>query len=80
MDTGSTDRALPIPLRDRIGCTIQEACAATGLKPTKLYELIGAGAIETKKVGKRRLVLVRSLLRLIEGEPGQGSDSTSAAA
>jgi excisionase family DNA binding protein len=69
MATGRTDSAQSIPLRDRIGCTIQEACAATGLKPTKLYSLIGAGAIETTKIGKRRLVLVRSLLRLIEGEP-----------
>ena len=69
-----------IQLRDRFGCTVQEARTASGLKPRNLYELINAGAIETKKIGKRRLVLVRSLQRLIEGEPGQGADSTSAAA
>jgi excisionase family DNA binding protein len=58
-----------IPLRERFAITVPEACQAIGVGPTKLYELVAAGAIETTKVGKRRLVLVRSLRRLIEGEP-----------
>ena len=57
-----------IPLRDRFGCTIREACTATGLKPTKIYELIAAGAIKSRKIGKRRIVEVKSLERLIEGD------------
>jgi excisionase family DNA binding protein len=58
-----------IPLRERFAITVPEACQAIGVGPTTLYELVAAGAIETTKVGKRRLVLVRSLRRLIEGEP-----------
>ena len=40
---------------------------ATGLKPTKIYELIAAGAIESKKIDGRRILVVRSLQKLIEG-------------
>lgn len=62
-----------IPFTERLSCTISEACAATGLGRTKLYDLIGAGAVETTLVGRRRLVSVRSLVRLIGREPGQSS-------
>jgi hypothetical protein len=36
-----------IPFVDRLSCTIAEACEATGLGRTKLYELMGDGQIET---------------------------------
>jgi excisionase family DNA binding protein len=65
-----------IPLRDRFGCTVKEACEATGLKPTKLYELIAAGSIESKKIDKRRIVLVRSLQKLIESNNVVDTDAT----
>jgi excisionase family DNA binding protein len=51
-----------LPFAERISCTIDEACEATGLGRTKLYELIGAGQLITTTVGRRRLVIVRSLL------------------
>lgn len=54
-----------IPFAERISCTVAEACVATGLGRTKLYELIGAGSVETVCVGRRRLVSVKSLLELI---------------
>ncbi len=54
-----------IPFTERISCTVAEACVATGLGRTKLYELIGAGSVETVCVGRRRLVSVKSLLELI---------------
>ncbi|WP_414643389.1 hypothetical protein [Bradyrhizobium barranii] len=38
----------------------------TGLGRTKLYELIGAGRIVTITIGRRRLIVVRSLLALLE--------------
>jgi intracellular multiplication protein IcmO len=38
----------------------------TGLGRTKLYELIGEGAVRTTTIGRRRLVLVSSLLRLLQ--------------
>jgi excisionase family DNA binding protein len=55
-----------IPFAQRLSCTIAEACDVTGLGRTKLYELIGDGHLATTTVGRRRLVLVRSLLSLLE--------------
>jgi excisionase family DNA binding protein len=57
-----------IPFSQRLTCTIAEACEVTGLGRTKLYELIGDGQIRTTAIGRRRLVLVQSLLSLIEGD------------
>jgi len=54
-----------IPFAERVACTIPDACAASGLGRTKLYELIGAGCLDTTMVGRRRLVLVRSLRHLL---------------
>jgi excisionase family DNA binding protein len=56
-----------IPFGERPTCTIAEACEATGLGRSKLYELIGEGRIDTTTIGRRRLVRVPSLLRLVEG-------------
>jgi excisionase family DNA binding protein len=58
--------AMAIPFTQRLSCTIAEACEVTGLGRTKLYELIGDGHLTTTTVGRRRLVLVRSLQSLVE--------------
>ena len=55
-----------IPFAQRLTCTIDDACEATGLGRTKLYELIGAGRIVTTTIGRRRLVMVRSRLALLD--------------
>jgi len=55
-----------IPFSQRLTCTIGEACEATGLGRTKLYELIGTGHLVTTTIGRRRLVVVRSLLSFLE--------------
>jgi excisionase family DNA binding protein len=57
--------AVAIPFAQRLSCTIAEACEVTGLGRTKLYELIGDGHLATTTIGRRRLVLVRSLLSLL---------------
>jgi excisionase family DNA binding protein len=62
-----------IPFGQRLSCTIAEACEATGLGRTKLYELIGDGRLATKTVGRRRLVLVRSLLSLLQTHPSEAN-------
>jgi hypothetical protein len=59
---------LVIPFAARLTCTIADACGATGLGRTKLYELIGNGTVCTTTIGRRRLVLVSSLLRLLQAE------------
>lgn len=55
-----------IPFQERPTCTVAEACDAAGLGKTKFYELMGAGAVETISVGRRRLVRVPSLLRFLD--------------
>jgi len=47
-------------------CTIAEACDAVGLGRTKLYELISGGEIDTITIGRRRLVRLPSLLKLLK--------------
>lgn len=55
-----------VPFRERLSCTVDDACAVTGLGRTKLYELIGSGQLITTTIGRRRLVIVRSLLELVD--------------
>ena len=55
--------------KDRLTCTVREACSATGIGKTKMHELISGGAVESAKIGRRRLVKVPSLLRLVGQEP-----------
>jgi excisionase family DNA binding protein len=55
-----------IPFAQRLSCTVAEACEATGLGRTKLYDLIGEGQLHTTTIGRRRLVMVHSLLTLLE--------------
>ena len=54
------------PFMQRPTCTIAEACEAVGLGRTKLYELIGGGEIDTIAIGRRRLVRIASLLKLLK--------------
>jgi excisionase family DNA binding protein len=57
-----------IPFAQRLTCTVAEACQATGLGRTKLYELIGEGQLDTTTIGRRRLVIVHSLRTLLGAE------------
>lgn len=54
-----------LPFAQRLTCTIAQACEVTGLGRTKIYELIGSGRVTTTTVGRRRLVVVQSLLTLV---------------
>ncbi|MFY9349092.1 MAG: helix-turn-helix domain-containing protein [Sphingobium sp.] len=45
-----------------------DAVKVSGLGKTTLYEAMADGRLETRKVGRKRLILTRSLRRLIEGE------------
>ena len=60
-----------VPFQERPTCTVAEACDAVGLGKTKFYELMGAGAVETISVGRRRLVRVPSLLRFLDQKTPQ---------
>jgi excisionase family DNA binding protein len=62
-----------IPFRDRISCTIDEACKGTGIKRTRLYNMIGAGQVEAKKLGRQRLVIVRSLTAALDPQSAKAT-------
>ena len=55
-----------IPFRDRVSCTVEEACEATGLGRTTLYKLIKERRVAKKKIGRRTVLLVPTLLAEIE--------------
>ena len=58
---------LPLePMTVRIPTAIQ----LTGIGRSKLYQLIGAGDIETVKVGASTLIMLASLRRFIETRRG----------
>jgi hypothetical protein len=51
-----------VPLRERCWVSVDVASQVTGEGRTKTYALIALGKLLSKKVGRRRLVSVRSLL------------------
>jgi excisionase family DNA binding protein len=58
-----------IPFDQRPSCTLREACRATGLSRTTLYERMAVGELKTTTIGRRRLVNVPSLLKLVGAGP-----------
>lgn len=51
-----------------IALSVAEAVKVSGLGKTTLYEAMANNRLETRKVGRKRLILTRSLRALIEGE------------
>lgn len=52
----------------KLAFTIAEACHAVGIKRSKLYELIGEGRVESRKIGSRTIIPEDSLRRLVAGD------------
>ncbi len=55
-----------IPFWQRLTCSIQEACEVTSLGRSSIYGMIGRGELETRKVGRRQLIVIRSLEALVK--------------
>ena len=53
--------------------TIPVARRQSGLGTTTIWKLIGEGTLATVRVGRRRLIVYQSLLRLLTPENGTGS-------
>ncbi len=66
--TGLSDHERPLGSRgpQYITPSVPQFLAVAGIGRTMLYELIGAGEIESVKIGKRRLIVVQSYLDLLE--------------
>jgi excisionase family DNA binding protein len=54
-----------IAFKERVTCTVPDACKFTGLGKTTIFEKIADGTLESSSVGRRRLVSVASLLELV---------------
>lgn len=48
--------------------SVADACRVSSIGRTRLYQLIGEGRLQARKVGKRTLIPAASLRALIEGE------------
>lgn len=55
----------------KLAYSISEACAAISIKRSKLYEMIGQGRIETRKIGSRTIIPAESLRALVAGDQGK---------
>jgi len=51
---------------ETLAVTVPRGCEMIGIRPTKMYELIDAGAVESFKIGNRRLLKYASLKRLVD--------------
>lgn len=54
------------PLPEPLAYSIKGAVAASSLSRPRLYQLIREGKLETRKLGRRTVILAESLRRLIE--------------
>jgi excisionase family DNA binding protein len=52
---------------DRLLVPVPDACWLTGIKRSKMYELLAANEIESVKLGKSRLVVYEALVGFVEG-------------
>lgn len=59
---------IPAQSPEPIAYSVADACRVSSLGRTRLYQLIGEGRLEVRKVGKRTLIPAASLRALIEGE------------
>jgi excisionase family DNA binding protein len=55
--------------------SIKEAAAALGIGRTKVYHLLAVGALDSVRLGTRRLVIWESVLRLLETSKCATADS-----
>ena len=53
-----------IPFHERVYATIRQTCEATGLGHDTIYRLIKSGRLQSLTIGKRRLIVISSLLKL----------------
>jgi excisionase family DNA binding protein len=60
-----------LPFRERLGCSASEACAALGVGRTLLYALIAERRIEVRKLGRRTIISISSLLKLLDEQAAE---------
>jgi hypothetical protein len=58
-----------LPIAQRYGVTVDVASEFSGISRTRVYELLADGTVEGKVIRGRRIVIVASLLRFVDGAP-----------
>ncbi len=61
-----------IPFKERLWCSVDEACQVTGQGRTAVFAKISAGDIVSKLEGRRRLIHVPSLIARYENSSSPG--------
>jgi hypothetical protein len=59
----------PIPFSLRETCSIRTAVEVSGIGRSKLYQMLADGRLKSRKIDKRRLIVVASLIALLRA-PG----------
>ena len=59
----------------KLGYSIREACRASSLSRTTLYEHIKAGRLRSVRCGGRTIIPADALCALIEGDPKAAAQS-----
>ncbi len=62
----------------QLSLSVEEACAATGLGRTKLYQLINSGELKAHKIGKRTIILKDDLDTFLSNLQSYASKNTGA--
>ncbi|MDB5739559.1 MAG: hypothetical protein JWP16_599 [Alphaproteobacteria bacterium] len=65
MPDGFNPMRARVPFMDRPTCSVAEACLAAGIGKTTLYDLMDRRVLESTRLGRRRLISVPSLLKLL---------------
>lgn len=55
------------PTPQPLGYRPEQVAALTGLSRTTVFALLKSGELESRKIGKARIVLARSVEKLLEG-------------
>jgi excisionase family DNA binding protein len=58
----------PDRIPEPLAYSVADACRVSSIGRTRLYQLIGEGRLQARKIGKRTLIPASSLRALIEGE------------
>src|SRR5215472_471906 len=57
-----------IAFQDRLGCSVREAADVTSLSLSRIWQLMDQGVLIRRKIGRRRIIEVSSVLKLMRGE------------
>lgn len=58
---------------DPVTCSVKDAIRISGLGTTTLYALMKNGTIDSFTIGRKRLIKVKSLLKLLGEDPSDQS-------